>query len=249
MPIETIKCQECGSAGVTEFKPGSYVCGHCEAVFKHVQPSKPAIELCSCGTFAIGHCHECGTPVCNTHSALWHDQRRLCTADWPERRAVGAPDPERSRIAQKLVAEREDRARQELLSLQSRADELVKLLTARRAAGSEQLRGLSPTPKRKFPAWKVYEWDHEYRRDHLMRKERQTFYLDADLRLIKMYNDGWLSLADRDEPLYDSTRAAATPNLWGFLGVEKDSNLAPIAFWRAAVSTLETLAAKLGVLR
>jgi DNA-directed RNA polymerase subunit RPC12/RpoP len=36
MPIETIKCQECGSADVTEFKPGSYVCSHCESVFKVV---------------------------------------------------------------------------------------------------------------------------------------------------------------------------------------------------------------------
>jgi hypothetical protein len=27
MPVETVKCQECGSTDVSEFKPGSYVCG------------------------------------------------------------------------------------------------------------------------------------------------------------------------------------------------------------------------------
>jgi hypothetical protein len=87
MPIETIKCQECGSADVTEFKPGSYVCGHCEAVFKHIDPSQSTSEVCSCGTFAIGRCYECSVAVCGLHSALWTDQRRLCSADWRARDA------------------------------------------------------------------------------------------------------------------------------------------------------------------
>ena len=42
MPIEPIHCEACGSRDVTEFKPGSYVCGHCEAVFKHVTPASGA---------------------------------------------------------------------------------------------------------------------------------------------------------------------------------------------------------------
>lgn len=34
-------------------------------------------ETCACGTFAIGLCADCATPVCGTHSALIED-RRLC---------------------------------------------------------------------------------------------------------------------------------------------------------------------------
>jgi len=77
MPIETIKCQECGSAEVTEFKPGSYVCGHCEAIFKHIDPSGSS-PSCSCGAFAIGHCAQCHNPVCGVHSTM--RGRLLCTA-------------------------------------------------------------------------------------------------------------------------------------------------------------------------
>lgn len=33
--------------------------------------------LCPCGTYAIGHCASCGSPICGTHSAL-RDGRRLC---------------------------------------------------------------------------------------------------------------------------------------------------------------------------
>jgi hypothetical protein len=78
MPVETIKCQECGSADVTEFKPGTYICAHCESVFKVVDPSMPSHTLCSCGTVVVGRCTDCGIAVCGHHSALWHDERRLC---------------------------------------------------------------------------------------------------------------------------------------------------------------------------
>lgn len=36
-----------------------------------------SLEMCSCGTFAIGRCSGCGIPVCGIHSAL-HADRRLC---------------------------------------------------------------------------------------------------------------------------------------------------------------------------
>lgn len=84
MAIETIKCQECGSADVAEFKPGSYVCSHCDAVFKHLDPSRVSQEECTCGTFAVGHCSECNAPVCGIHSKLW-DKQRLCESHAKER--------------------------------------------------------------------------------------------------------------------------------------------------------------------
>jgi hypothetical protein len=69
VPIETIKCQECGSADVTEFKPGTYVCGHCEAVFKHVAQAREVVgcEVDNCGVLAVGRCELCGRAFCGTH--------------------------------------------------------------------------------------------------------------------------------------------------------------------------------------
>lgn len=76
MPVETIKCRECGSADVTEFRPGSYVCGHCEAIFKHV--GVPDSASCKCGMFAIGRCAQCHIPVCSVHSSM-AGGRLLCS--------------------------------------------------------------------------------------------------------------------------------------------------------------------------
>jgi hypothetical protein len=81
MPVETIKCRECGSAEVTEFKPGSYVCGHCEAVFKHVPPAGTGVgcEIDGCGVAARGRCSSCTRAVCATHQA--GAQCTACQAD------------------------------------------------------------------------------------------------------------------------------------------------------------------------
>ncbi len=67
MPIETIKCQECGSADVTEFKPGSYVCTHCEATFKHVDPTHVTVApaFCTCGNRIAFRCNHCHSGLCS----------------------------------------------------------------------------------------------------------------------------------------------------------------------------------------
>ncbi len=70
MPVETIKCKECGSADVTEFKPGSYVCGHCEAVFKHLVPAGTLdfCQVCEGGAIAsVGRCANCNRSGCIHH--------------------------------------------------------------------------------------------------------------------------------------------------------------------------------------
>ena len=68
MPIETIKCKECGSSDVTEFKSGSYVCGHCEAIFKHIDPSRVTVttapEFCRCGNPVTVQCTRCSATMC-----------------------------------------------------------------------------------------------------------------------------------------------------------------------------------------
>jgi hypothetical protein len=65
--IESIKCRECGSSDVAEFKPGIYVCGHCEAVSRQVEPAG-AVESCYCGHDSTATCQgSCGRRVCDQH--------------------------------------------------------------------------------------------------------------------------------------------------------------------------------------
>lgn len=73
MPVETIKCRECGSTEVTEYKPGSYVCSHCDAIFKHIRPASgggaAGCEIDGCGATSLGRCSACGRRFCTTHQA------------------------------------------------------------------------------------------------------------------------------------------------------------------------------------
>jgi hypothetical protein len=71
MPFETIKCRECGSPEVTEFKAGTYVCGHCEAIFRHVSPGAASggCEIDGCAVPAVGRCSNCDRRFCTTHQA------------------------------------------------------------------------------------------------------------------------------------------------------------------------------------
>jgi hypothetical protein len=76
MPLETIHCDQCGSSDVTEFKPGSYVCAHCEALFKHVPSgaaSSGGCEVDACGVPAIARCATCRRRYCQTHQARQSD--------------------------------------------------------------------------------------------------------------------------------------------------------------------------------
>lgn len=69
MAIESIKCNECGSVEVTEFKHATYICGHCETVFKWSSGAAFfAPESCNCGKSAAGRCKSCEKPICDYHS-------------------------------------------------------------------------------------------------------------------------------------------------------------------------------------
>lgn len=105
MPVETIKCQECGSADVTEFKAGSYVCGHCGAVFKHVAPAGVAVgcQIEGCGVLAIGRCRVCKRAFCGTHQARDYEgpgagipRSDVCMACATEARAARAQESRRA---------------------------------------------------------------------------------------------------------------------------------------------------------
>jgi hypothetical protein len=69
MPFRVVQCPYCGGAESTEFKPGSFVCRHCEKVFTFQSPNSGALgcELDGCGVAAIGRCASCGRRFCLTH--------------------------------------------------------------------------------------------------------------------------------------------------------------------------------------
>jgi hypothetical protein len=66
MPLEAVACTGCGSADVSEYKPGSYVCQHCDTTFKYVDPS-PRVSatptFCGCGAPVAFRCQICGSTM------------------------------------------------------------------------------------------------------------------------------------------------------------------------------------------
>ncbi len=68
MPLEAIKCTNCGSVDFKEVKPSTYFCNSCDTVFKHVDPSRIKVDhtpsFCACGNLIGVHCGLCRTPMC-----------------------------------------------------------------------------------------------------------------------------------------------------------------------------------------
>jgi hypothetical protein len=71
MPVETIKCQECGSSDVLALKTGGFVCSHCDAIFDRVIPfglsGAVGCQIDRCGVTSVGRCLSCGRAFCRTH--------------------------------------------------------------------------------------------------------------------------------------------------------------------------------------
>jgi ribosomal protein S27AE len=93
LSLEPLRCTECGSPDVTAFKPGTYVCGHCETVFKLALSPGPGsvaavCEVEECGVGAVGRCGRCGEAFCTSHQArlanypytIYVDQCAACLA-------------------------------------------------------------------------------------------------------------------------------------------------------------------------
>ena len=74
MPLESLTCTHCGSSEVSEYKPGSFVCSHCDGVFKHVDlgsgSGAPELAFCECGDRIEYRCSVCGSGVCAKHEWL-----------------------------------------------------------------------------------------------------------------------------------------------------------------------------------
>ncbi len=71
MPIEQVRCENCGSGDVRQLAPDSYVCEHCHTNFRWVDPTKKTVvhkqSVCKCGNVAKAFCVRCQEPVCEGH--------------------------------------------------------------------------------------------------------------------------------------------------------------------------------------
>lgn len=150
MPVETIKCQECGSADVTEFKTGSYVCGHCEAVFKHVPHAWTALgcQMDDCGVLAVGRCRVCKRAFCGTHQARDYEGP---SAGIPRSDVCMACAVEARRAAQARAARTAATTRGE--DPRSRAIKAAALLMDAGGPGLQHRIGIRHEPSRWSPLW------------------------------------------------------------------------------------------------
>lgn len=53
----------------------------CDTTYVEPDAATPSLPACACGTFAVGMCTRCSTPVCGTHSGIIGGER-LCYADY-----------------------------------------------------------------------------------------------------------------------------------------------------------------------
>jgi hypothetical protein len=81
MALDAIACTGCGSTDVSEYKPGSYVCGHCDSVFKYLDPSRVTVQrdFCECGAPIAFQCRACRTGICSGHD-VWIPYKRYSEA-------------------------------------------------------------------------------------------------------------------------------------------------------------------------
>jgi hypothetical protein len=130
--VESIKCQECGSGEVTEFKHGSYVCGHCETIFKWTNPGTGFVgcEVDGCGITPIGRCSTCGRAYCGTHQAR---DERTKYVDW-----CGACQVDDARQMAAATGEAEERARELLATIADPVERMVATLRTLYIAPSDR---------------------------------------------------------------------------------------------------------------
>lgn len=104
-----------------------------------------ATQQCECGTYAIGACSSCGTPICGTHSAL-HDGRRLCLPEFNTAQEEAAAEQARrdaAAVEERLAAQRNET----LMFLRAIADADERFFLAAMMGGGYQWHGLAiPTP-------------------------------------------------------------------------------------------------------
>ncbi len=114
MPIEQVRCDNCGSGDVRQLVADSYACEHCHTNFRWVDPTKRTVvhesRFCECGKVPTAVCYGCRQPVCGQHGRPWlyrdsnyefdrADYDTLKDFEFPVRQQLEGPYPEPVRQA------------------------------------------------------------------------------------------------------------------------------------------------------
>lgn len=100
--------------------PSSRVCGH---RYQALVPGAPEVaEPCTCGTFAIGRCQRCQSPICGDHSGLI-DAARVCSTCW-----AGAVSEQRSRRAEGALGQMRSARASAFVQVSDIADPMERLV-------------------------------------------------------------------------------------------------------------------------
>jgi len=98
MPIEQVRCENCGSGDVRQLAADSYVCEHCQTNFRLVDPTKSTVvqkpSVCDCGLVATAFCVRCHKPLCEGHRESWWAQCAIDSAFHPAK----PPDEARHKL-------------------------------------------------------------------------------------------------------------------------------------------------------
>jgi hypothetical protein len=185
----------------------SSVCGNTYAEAGEGSPMNTA--TCSCGTFAIGICTECGEPVCGNCSVVSGGKRIHRTL--ARKRAAAQADL--AAQATRVTEEAREREREEdeaaLQAVKDRVFEIGRELGRRRAPGSVKVRlrdkrGMSD--KGPWTVWPLMEMtppmpssgtDHAYQGGA---PTPRMIGVDANGKLVEIYGRSWL-MPDRGHGL------------------------------------------------
>ena len=78
MPIEQVRCDNCGSGDVRQLAADAYECEHCHSRFHWVDPTKRTVvqraSVCRCGVVAVAYCARCEEPLCECH-LQWEEEK------------------------------------------------------------------------------------------------------------------------------------------------------------------------------
>lgn len=117
-----------GGPGLTDPTKGPQVLVSYVVCSHQYQEGSATGLACTCGTFAIGRCAVCGSPVCGDHSRL-SERQRLCTRCWNAADAERQrQEHERSQVTQQAYQAERDAWHAETLKALASADPMERLV-------------------------------------------------------------------------------------------------------------------------
>ncbi len=122
----------------------------CGTRFQEGSASSSAV--CSCGTFAIGMCGDCGRPVCGDHSALVAG-RRLCDDEIARISQERAAEEEQERAALALAGQQQ---REHQQALRNVVPDFLRAMNSSGNPGAIKVRGVDGSVRPKKTAWRAW---------------------------------------------------------------------------------------------